>query len=87
MCPESLDAIQGALGTTCEAIDYIMQVRNGEIPERDNNRTRNAFVAIRPPGHHCGEDTPSGFCFANNVVVGAAHGEASQIVFTSKTHC
>ncbi|WWC72538.1 uncharacterized protein I206_106500 [Kwoniella pini CBS 10737] len=32
-----------------------------------------AFCAIRPPGHHCGEDLPSGFCYVNNVVVGAMH--------------
>lgn len=32
------------------------------------------FVAIRPPGHHCGDETPSGFCFVNNVLIGAAHG-------------
>ena len=57
-----------------------------------------AFCAIRPPGHHCGEDTPSGyvlfvfytntiltsqrFCYVNNVVVGALHGKLSQ----QKTH-
>jgi histone deacetylase HOS3 len=34
---------------------------------------KRAFVAIRPPGHHCGDDSPSGFCFVNNVVVAAAH--------------
>jgi len=33
-----------------------------------------AFCAIRPPGHHCGQDIPSGFCYVNNVVVGAMHG-------------
>ncbi|RXK40609.1 histone deacetylase HOS3 [Tremella mesenterica] len=32
-----------------------------------------AFCAIRPPGHHCGEDAPSGFCYVNNVVTGAMH--------------
>ena len=32
------------------------------------------FCVIRPPGHHCGEDLPSGFCYVNNVVVGALHG-------------
>ncbi|KAG9079644.1 hypothetical protein FRC06_007604, partial [Ceratobasidium sp. 370] len=32
-----------------------------------------AFVAIRPPGHHCGSDEPAGFCWVNNVLVGAAH--------------
>lgn len=64
MCPESIDAIQGALGTVCEAIDRVMD---------EQNPMKRAFVAIRPPGHHCGEDTPSGFCFVNNVAVAAAH--------------
>ena len=66
VCPSSMEAIQGALGTVCEAVDDLFS------PEAAHSR---AFVAIRPPGHHCGEDTPSGFCFVNNVVVGAAHGK------------
>ncbi|KAJ3558957.1 hypothetical protein NM688_g627 [Phlebia brevispora] len=64
LCPTSLEAIQGALGTVCEAVDHLCS------PSASHSR---AFVAVRPPGHHCGEDTPSGFCFVNNVVVGAAH--------------
>jgi histone deacetylase HOS3 len=40
----------------------------------DEDDTRTVFAAIRPPGHHCGEDTPSGFCFVNNVAIAAAHG-------------
>ena len=70
MCPTSLDAIQGALGTVCEAVDTIMKPPIPGAPEPP----RTAFVAVRPPGHHCGEDTPVGFCFVNNVAVGAAHG-------------
>ncbi|THG97089.1 hypothetical protein EW026_g4841 [Hermanssonia centrifuga] len=35
--------------------------------------SKRAFVVIRPPGHHCGEDNPNGFCFVNDVAVGAAH--------------
>lgn len=70
MCPASLDAIQGALGTVCEAVDTVMKPRIPGSPEPP----RAAFVAVRPPGHHCGEDTPFGFCFVNNVAVGAAHG-------------
>ncbi|KAF5389261.1 hypothetical protein D9757_003538 [Collybiopsis confluens] len=66
LCPESLDAIQGALGTVCESVDAVFDSSSTTTPRR-------AFVAIRPPGHHCGEDTPSGFCFVNNVIVGAAH--------------
>ena len=74
MCPESLDAIQGALGVICEAVDSVVQARKSVNLEQGKDVGQNAFVAIRPPGHHCGEDTPSGFCFVNNVVVGAAHG-------------
>ncbi|KAI0304494.1 histone deacetylase domain-containing protein [Multifurca ochricompacta] len=69
VCPTSLDAIQGALGTVCEAVDTIMTPLAKESPHLPHN----AFVAVRPPGHHCGEDTPCGFCFVNNVAVGAAH--------------
>ncbi|KAH8113234.1 Arginase/deacetylase [Phellopilus nigrolimitatus] len=78
LCPESLDAIQGALGTICEAVDKVIESpkRRNEQKSDESSSTvvhTNAFVAIRPPGHHCGEDTPSGFCFVNNVVVAAAH--------------
>ncbi|KAL0961225.1 hypothetical protein HGRIS_006192 [Hohenbuehelia grisea] len=69
LCPESIDAIQGALGTVCEAVDHVL----GSTEEASTPTARRAFVAVRPPGHHCGEDTPSGFCFVNNVAVGAAH--------------
>ncbi len=32
-----------------------------------------AFCAIRPPGHHAERDRAMGFCYFNNVAVGAAH--------------
>ncbi|KAJ5446218.1 Histone deacetylase superfamily [Penicillium cf. griseofulvum] len=32
-----------------------------------------AFVCIRPPGHHCSANFPSGFCWINNVHVGISH--------------
>ncbi|KIM41004.1 hypothetical protein M413DRAFT_445766 [Hebeloma cylindrosporum] len=66
LCPGSINAIQGAVGTVCEAVDRVVS------PDAPSPLHR-AFVAIRPPGHHCGEDTPSGFCFLNNVAIGAAH--------------
>ena len=33
----------------------------------------NAFCNIRPPGHHAERSQAMGFCFFNNVAVGAAH--------------
>jgi histone deacetylase HOS3 len=75
VCPTSLNALQGAAGTVCEAVDKIMTSTRGEAGPSDP--LHRAFVAIRPPGHHCGEDTPSGFCFLNNVAIAAAHGTRS----------
>jgi acetoin utilization deacetylase AcuC-like enzyme len=40
-------------------------------------RTRRAFVAMRPPGHHAEPALAIGFCFFNNIAVGAAHALAA----------
>jgi histone deacetylase HOS3 len=63
LCSESLNALQGALGGVCEAVDTVLNASS----------TRRAFVCIRPPGHHCSSGHPSGFCWLNNVHVGIAH--------------
>ncbi|KAH7919586.1 Arginase/deacetylase [Leucogyrophana mollusca] len=72
LCPGSIDAIQGAVGAVCEAVDAVIAGTRQPALKQDTHSER-AFVAVRPPGHHCGEDTPSGFCFVNNVAIGAAH--------------
>lgn len=66
LCQESLDALEGALGACCEAVDQICS------PSSPAGSSR--FVSIRPPGHHCEYDNPMGFCWVNNVAVAAAHG-------------
>jgi histone deacetylase HOS3 len=63
LCSESLNAFEGALGGVCDGIDAVLGPGNA----------RRAFVAIRPPGHHCAADYPSGFCWLNNVQVGIIH--------------
>jgi acetoin utilization deacetylase AcuC-like enzyme len=37
------------------------------------NRVDSAFALIRPPGHHASADRPCGFCFFNNVALGAKY--------------
>ncbi|KAL8382855.1 hypothetical protein RB595_006569 [Gaeumannomyces hyphopodioides] len=64
LCAESLDALEGSLGGVCEAVDAVFS---------HTNPARRAFVAIRPPGHHCSASYPSGFCWVNNVHVGIMH--------------
>ncbi|KDQ50523.1 hypothetical protein JAAARDRAFT_582422 [Jaapia argillacea MUCL 33604] len=78
LCPESINAIQGAIGTVCEAVDTVIQSTGPSGLLETSGGVNDvglghAFVAVRPPGHHCGEDSPSGFCFVNNVAVGAVH--------------
>jgi histone deacetylase HOS3 len=68
LCSESLDALQGCLGGVCEAVDTVF----------GPDSTTRAFVCIRPPGHHCSSNFPSGFCWLNNVHVGIAHAAMSQ---------
>ncbi|MBI1980410.1 MAG: histone deacetylase family protein [Methylocystis sp.] len=60
------EAALRAAGGAIAAVDAVM---NGEA--------KNAFVAMRPPGHHATRDTPMGFCFFNNAAVAAQHARAA----------
>lgn len=66
MNPYTLDAARHAAGAVVQAVDLVLA---GEV--------RNAFCSVRPPGHHAERRRAMGFCFYNNVAVGAAHALAS----------
>ena len=56
--PESYEVALAAAGGVLGAVDAVME-----------KKIRNAFCAVRPPGHHATEDTAMGFCIFNNVAV------------------
>ena len=58
----SLTAAYRAAGGVLRAIDLVL---SGEA--------KNAFVAVRPPGHHAETQTAMGFCLFGNVALGAKH--------------
>ncbi len=62
MNPNTWTAALRSAGAVIEATD---QVLRGEL--------ENAFCAVRPPGHHACRDRAMGFCFFNNVAIGALH--------------
>lgn len=60
------EAALRAAGAVVAAVDAVVK---GEA--------RNAFCAVRPPGHHAEPAQAMGFCLFNNVAVGAYHARAA----------
>jgi len=63
--PGSGEAALRAAGAVCGAVEAVAK---GEV--------RNAFCAVRPPGHHAEPDKAMGFCLFNNIAVGARHAQS-----------
>ena len=58
----SYEAALMAAGGVLAAVDAVME-----------GRVRNAFCAIRPPGHHALKNRAMGFCLFNNVAIAARY--------------
>lgn len=65
LSPGSAEAALRAAGALCAAVDAVMA-----------GDAKNAFCAVRPPGHHAEPETAMGFCLFNNVAIGALHARA-----------
>jgi acetoin utilization deacetylase AcuC-like enzyme len=62
MSKKSLQAAKIGVGCVIGAIDSIVEMQN-----------KNAFCLIRPPGHHAEREKAMGFCFLNNIAIGAKY--------------
>lgn len=60
--PESYDVSKYAVGGVLSAADLVF-----------SKKCRNAFAAVRPPGHHAGSYYAAGFCLFNNIALAASH--------------
>lgn len=56
------DVAVGAVSGALTAVDLVME-----------GRVKNAFAALRPPGHHAMPDKAKGFCFFSNAAIAARY--------------
>ena len=63
--PDTSEAARLAAGAVVDAVERVWGGRHAR-----------ALALVRPPGHHAERHRAMGFCFFNNVAVGAAHARA-----------
>ncbi len=64
LCPASFETACYAVGGVLNAVDAVMK-----------KRVKNAFCAVRPPGHHATIEQGMGFCVFNNAALAARHAQ------------
>ncbi len=64
ICEASFDVALRACGGAKAAVEAVVE-----------GRVRNAFCAVRPPGHHATATQGMGFCIFNNAAVAARHAQ------------
>ncbi|XP_015795163.1 histone deacetylase 6 isoform X2 [Tetranychus urticae] len=60
--PKTNQLALSAAGSTINLVDAVLK-----------DEVKNGFALIRPPGHHAFADKPCGYCYYNNIALGAAH--------------
>jgi acetoin utilization deacetylase AcuC-like enzyme len=66
LSPGTLPAALRAVGGACAAVDDVM-----------TGAAQNAFLAMRPPGHHAEHNRAMGFCLFNHAAIAAEYARAT----------
>jgi acetoin utilization deacetylase AcuC-like enzyme len=66
MSPGSIEAAMRASGAAVAAVDEVV-----------GGKAKNAFCAVRPPGHHAESGQAMGFCLFNSAAIAAVHARAA----------
>lgn len=80
--PGSKAAALRAAGAVCAAVEWVISPSGSEAVGRNKSSgseavgRKNAFCAVRPPGHHAEPGQSMGFCLLNNIAIGARHAQS-----------
>jgi acetoin utilization deacetylase AcuC-like enzyme len=66
MSPGTYEAVMRGVGAAVQAVDEVI-----------TGKVKNAFSAMRPPGHHAERTRAMGFCFYNNAAIAARHAQTA----------
>ena len=69
VCPESGEVALHAVGGVIDTVDAVL-----------GGRAKNAFCAVRPPGHHARPAAAMGFCLFNNVAIASRYAQKEHAV-------
>jgi acetoin utilization deacetylase AcuC-like enzyme len=75
-CARAPAALDEDTPVSARSYEVALQAAGGVLAACDAvvaGRARNAFCAIRPPGHHAEPARPMGFCLLNNIAVAARY--------------
>jgi acetoin utilization deacetylase AcuC-like enzyme len=64
LCPRSFEVASQAVGGVLNAVEAVFA-----------GKAKNAFCAVRPPGHHARPAQGMGFCLFNNIAIAARHAQ------------
>ena len=64
LCPRSFEVASHAVGGVLNAVEAVFA-----------GKAKNAFCAVRPPGHHARPAQGMGFCLFNNIAIAARHAQ------------
>ncbi len=62
--PKSWDVVLHVCGAAMDAVDSVFE-----------GKADNAFVSMRPPGHHAEKTVSMGFCLVNNIAIAARYAQ------------
>ena len=77
-CKKGLGALDGDTIISQDSFDVSLLASGGVLTAIDtvmSSQASNAFVIVRPPGHHATAEKAMGFCLFNNVAVGARYAQ------------